>query len=102
MRTTRTSSRSTWPATACPAATPARAAVPANRITLAYNGDDELTSQTSSLSGTTNDTYDPNGSLTTSTKGGVTTTYTYDARNKMVGYSSGSVVAAYVYDDAGN
>jgi YD repeat-containing protein len=71
-------------------------------ITYAYNGDDELTSQTSSLSGNTTNTYDANGSLTTSTAGGVTTTYAYDARNKMVGYSSGSMVAAYVYDDAGN
>jgi YD repeat-containing protein len=71
-------------------------------ITYAYNGDDELTNQTSSLSGNTTNTYDANGSLTTSTAGGVTSTYTYDARNKMVGYSSGSVVAAYVYDDAGN
>ena len=71
-------------------------------ITFAYNGDDELLTQTSTLSGTTTNTYDLNGSLATSSAGGVTTAYTYDARNKMVGYSSGSVVASYVYDDAGN
>ena len=72
-------------------------------ISYAYNGDDELTSQTSSLSGTTTNSYDPNGSLTTSSTGGVVTaTYTYDVRNKMVGYSSGSTTASYVYDDAGN
>ena len=71
-------------------------------ITYAYNGDNELTSQTSGLSGTTTNSYDLNGSLTTSTIGGVVTAYTYDARNKMVGYSSGATSATYLYDDAGN
>ncbi len=68
-------------------------------ITYYYNGDDELTSQTSSISGTTTNVYDANGSLTSSTIGGQTTTYTYDVRNKMVGYSDGTNSAMYVYDD---
>ncbi len=72
-------------------------------ITYAYNGDDELTGQTSSLSGTTTNGYDSNGSLTTSTSNGTTTAYTYDARNKLVGYAvGGATLATYVYDDAGD
>ena len=75
-------------------------------ITYRYNGDDELKSQSSSLTGTTTNTYDANGSLTTSTVGtgtsAVTTTYTYDVRNKMVGYSDGTTAASYVYDDDDN
>jgi uncharacterized delta-60 repeat protein len=72
-------------------------------IAYSYNGDDELTSQTSSLSGTTTNSYDANGSLTSGSTGGVVTaTYTYDVRSKMVGYSDSSTTASYVYDDAGN
>lgn len=68
-----------------------------------YTGDNELWTQTSSLSGTTTNSYDPNGSLTSGSTGGVVTaTYTYDVRNKMVGYSSGSTTSSYVYDDSGN
>ncbi len=71
-------------------------------ITYSYNGDDELTSQTSSLSGTTTNGYDTNGSLKTSTTGGVTTIHTYDVRNKLVGFSDGTNTATYVYDDDGD
>ncbi len=72
-------------------------------INYSYNDDDQLISQTSSLSGTTTSTYDANGSLITQTSGSNVTTYTYDVRNKMVGYAvNGVTLATYVYDDAGN
>jgi len=49
-------------------------------------------------------TYDPNGSLTSLTDGGVTTTYTWDARNRLVGQTDpGQVVptATFAYDARG-
>jgi YD repeat-containing protein len=76
---------------------------PEETTSYAYNGNDELTSQTSNLSGTTTFGYDANGSQLTSTNGSNVTGYGYDLRNKMTGVSQGSTtVASYVYDDAGN
>ena len=47
-------------------------------VTYVYNGDDELTSQSSVLNGTTTLTYDANGSQLTSTNGSNVTTYCYE------------------------
>jgi YD repeat-containing protein len=77
---------------------------PDENVTNTYNGDDELTKEVSSLSGETDLTYDPNGSLTSSgpPSGPATSTYAYDVRNKMITATVDGVATAYVYDDAGN
>jgi YD repeat-containing protein len=72
-------------------------------ITYEYNSNDELVSQSSSLSGTTTFEYDANGSLTTHTHGSNVTIYTYNVRGKLVTITvNGTVVATYTYDDWGN
>ena len=71
-------------------------------IRYAYDSRDELTSQSSSLHGSTTNSYDANGSLTTSTINGQTNTCAYDVRNKMTGATVNGVTSSDVYDDAGN
>jgi YD repeat-containing protein len=68
-------------------------------ITYSYNSRDGLTSETSSLSGTTSYTYDGNGSQISSSHGGHITTYSYGLHNKMVELAVNYVTqATYVYD----
>jgi YD repeat-containing protein len=69
--------------------------------TSTYNGDNELTSQTTG-STTTTFTYDANGSQLTSTTGSNVTTYTYDVRNRLSSVTTGGVTTTYGYDDAGD
>jgi YD repeat-containing protein len=69
-------------------------------ITSTYNGDDQLTSEVSTLNGETDFTYDANGSQTNDGNH----KYVYDVRNKLsqVTGEGNNVIASYVYDDAGN
>jgi YD repeat-containing protein len=87
--------------------------------TYVYNGNDELTTQTTTQYNTsgpvqtsqTTYTYDANGSETkdiTAAANGTSTTYTtnsytFDVRNRMVTYAlNGTNQATYLYDDAGD
>ncbi len=74
--------------------------------TYTYNGDDQLQTETSSLStvGTTTYTYDDNGSQhsATNTTTSRADTFAYDVRNKMTGSTVNGVESHIVYDDAGN
>jgi YD repeat-containing protein len=69
-------------------------------IAYTYNGDDELMTQVSSISGETDFAYDANGSQTNDGNH----KYVYDVRNKLaqVTDESNNVIVSYVYDDAGN
>jgi YD repeat-containing protein len=88
-------------------------------IDYTYNGNDELTTQTTTQYNTsgpvqtsqTTYTYDANGSETkdiTAAANGTSTTYTtnsytFDVRNRMVTYAlNGTNQATYLYDDAGD
>ncbi len=74
----------------------------AGTTTNTYNGDDQL--KTSTINGTETDyAYDPNGSQTSITAGGiVTATDTYDVRNELVNATVNGVTSIDVYDDDGN
>jgi uncharacterized delta-60 repeat protein len=69
-------------------------------ITSTYNGDDQLTSEVSTLNGETDFTYDANGSQTNDGNH----KYIYDVRNRLLQVTdeSNNAIASYVYDDAGN
>jgi RHS repeat-associated protein len=71
--------------------------------TYSYNGDDQLTSQTDSVSGTTTYAYDANGSLISATNNGtVVASYTYNVQNEWVGATVNGVTSSDVYDDNGD
>ncbi|WP_447975230.1 RHS repeat-associated core domain-containing protein [Nitrospira sp. Kam-Ns4a] len=48
-----------------------------------------------------NQTFDPNGNLTSHTEPSGTTTYTWDARNRLVGIDGPGVTASFAYDALG-
>ena len=67
-----------------------------------YNANDELTNETSSLSGTITYAYDQNGSITNKTSEGTVDSYEYDVANKLTGVSvNGTLAASYLYNDDG-
>jgi len=65
-----------------------------------YNGQNQLTQSTSSVSGVTNYSYDSNGNQTNDG----THQYVYDIRNRLIAVKdeSGNTLATYGYDDAGD
>jgi YD repeat-containing protein len=76
----------------------------ADTVHYTYNGDDQLTVQTSTRDGETDYTYDFDGSQTDvwHRTANAHDTFGYDVRNKMTRATVAGATATYVYDDAGN
>ena len=74
----------------------ARSNVPPALTTTNYNANNQQTTF-----GTTTETYDLNGNLTTSTDAGVTTTYTWNTRNQLTSISRTGFTASFTYDSFG-
>jgi RHS repeat-associated protein len=74
----------------------ARSNLPPALSTATYNANNQQT-----VFGTTTETYDLNGNLSTTADAGVTTTYTWNARNQLTGISRTGLTASFTYDSFG-
>jgi RHS repeat-associated protein len=70
-------------------------------VTYQYNANDQLTNETSSVSGPTVYQYDANGSLTSKSNANGTVTYAYNLANKLSGVTVGGTTTSYLYNDQG-
>jgi RHS repeat-associated protein len=73
----------------------------AETITYAYDNNDQLNSEQSSVSGQTTYLYDVNGSLTNKAATGGTASYTYNLANKLSSVTANGSTTYYLYNDSG-
>ncbi len=72
-------------------------------VTYSYNSNDELLSETSSITANSvSYSYDANGNQTASTQGSTVNHFHYNLKNKLDAVTMSGVVTSYTYDDQGH